>query len=53
MKKTPSKSQKRSVEQANARDFFDELISSLTRGKRVWTAGQRMRYNRISAFLAK
>lgn len=43
---------KQSVRKANAKKFFDELIKSLTKGKRVWTPSERMQFNRVATFLA-
>lgn len=57
MKTNPPKHQpqtppsKQDIRRANALRFFDELILSLTKRKRVWTPADRMRYNRVAAFL--
>ena len=42
---------KESVRRKNAEQFFNDLIVSLTKGKRKWTPTERMQYNRVAAFL--
>jgi hypothetical protein len=43
--------QKHDARKANARQFFNDLIVSLTKGKRKWTPTERMQFNRVAAFL--
>lgn len=42
---------KQAVKKANAKQFFNDLIVSLTKEKSKWTATERMQFNRVSAFL--
>lgn len=49
MKNPPT--DKHSCRKANAIKFFNDLILSLTKRKRVWTPAERMQFNRVAAFL--
>jgi len=42
---------KEAVRRKNAKQFFNDLIVSLTKGKRKWTPTERMQFNRVAAFL--
>ena len=42
---------KESARRKNAKQFFNDLIVSLTKGKRKWTPTERMQFNRVAAFL--
>ena len=42
---------KMAVRKANAKQFFNDLILSLTKHKRKWTPTERMQFNRVAAFL--
>jgi len=42
---------KQAARKAKARQSFNELVKSLTNGKRTWTHSERMQFNRVAAFL--
>lgn len=42
---------KQTVKKANAKQFFNDLIVSLTKRNRKWTPTERMQFNRVAAFL--
>lgn len=42
---------KAGIAKHNAHQFFQNLILSLTKNKRKWTATERMQYNRVAKFL--
>lgn len=47
--KTPQT--KEEIRRENAKQFFNDLIVSLTKGKRKWTPTERMQFNRVAEFL--
>lgn len=42
---------KEAARRKNAKQFFNNLILSLTKRKRKWTPTERMQFNRVAAFL--
>lgn len=42
---------KATVKKRNTKQFFNDLIVSLTKGKRKWTPTERSQFNRVAAFL--